>query len=333
MFMPTLLACLAWLALLPGCAGSASSTKGQPAAIVSPETARGVPILRADGHQTTWEQLVAAAADADAVLVGENHGHPLGLAAAAALWEDVLARAPQAALAMEFIERDEQSRVDDYLMGVTDEATFRKRTNRTDSNYPPGHRTMVDAAKGAHRPVIAANAPRMYVRIARLEGYERLGTLTPEQRRLFRIPDVLPQPGSRYRDDFDKVMGANEGSDPAAPKPAGNRAAPTDPNAEADRRTKLDATFRSQSVWDWTMAESVARGLEQGNAPVMLVVGRFHVDFEGGLAQALNRLRPGTHTILVSFVDRDAPMTNGAASIRDEDRGRADYVIYVGPSH
>lgn len=280
-------------------------------------------MLRTDGKVISWEELVAAVSGADAVLVGENHGHPLGLAAAAALWEDMLPNSPSAALAMEFIERDEQSRLDDYLTGINDEATFRKRTNRTDSNFPPGHRAMIEAAKNAHRPVFAANAPRMYVRIARLEGYDRLGALTAEQKRLFRIPDSIPQSGSRYRDDFDKVMSDNEGADPAAPKGA------ADPNAEAERRTKLDATFRSQSVWDWTMAESVARAIDLGNAPVMLVVGRFHVDFEGGLAQALAKLRPGTHTILVSFVNENAP-ANG--SIRDEDRGRADYVIYVGPS-
>ena len=320
-FLLSLLAAAA--AFLSGCASNPSAHANLPAPI-SPADARALPILRTDGKLVPWEDLIAAAADADAVLIGENHAHPRGLAAAAALWEDLLPRTPAAALALEFFERDEQSRLDDYLTGITDEATFRKRTSRTDSNFPPGHAVMVGAAKFAHRPVIAANAPRAYVRLARLDGYEALATLTPEQARLFRIPDALPQPGSRYRDDFDKVMGANEGRDPAAPTP--------DQPADSDRRAKLDATFRSQSMWDWTMAESVARALDHNNAPVLLVVGRFHTDFDGGLPQALNKLRPATHTLLISFVDQPAPIINGIPTIRDEDRGRADFIIYAGPS-
>jgi uncharacterized iron-regulated protein len=50
----------------------------------------------------------------------------------------VLSKADKAALALEFFERDEQTRLDEYLAGVTDEAAFKKRTARTDGNYPPG---------------------------------------------------------------------------------------------------------------------------------------------------------------------------------------------------
>ena len=61
------------------------------------------------------------------MFVGENHGHPLGLASAAALFEVVVARCPKAALSMEFFERElgvpfpwakyDQIVVDDYSWG------------------------------------------------------------------------------------------------------------------------------------------------------------------------------------------------------------------------
>jgi hypothetical protein len=73
----------------------------------------------------------------------------------------------------------------------------------------------------------------------------------------------------------------------------------------------------------------VARAIERGEGPVLLVVGRFHVDFEGALVQALGKPRAGTRAIVVSFVDEAAPVDG---TIREEHRGRADFVIYVGPS-
>jgi len=240
-------------------------------------------------------------------MLGENHGHPLGLASAAALFQDVLARAPRASLSLEFFERDEQSRLDDYLTGVSDLATFERRTQRTASSFPPGHRAMIDAAKTAGRPVHASNAPRVYVRVARMDGYERLRALTPEQRRLFEIPRELV--AGRYRADFDKVMTPSD-----------------DARSPEDRRSLLDAVFRSQSLWDWTMADAISSALADGGAPVVHVVGHFHVDFRGGLAQALEKLRLGTRTLVVSFAD------SWSDALAEADRDRGDFVIYVGPS-
>lgn len=265
----------------------------------------------ASGDAVPWDQLVQAAIRSDVVLIGENHGHPLGLAAAAALWADALAKSPDAALCMEFLERDEQSRLDDYLTGVVDEQRFKTRTGRTDSNYPPGHREMIEAARAVHRPVIAANAPRALVSLARKEGYERFATLTSEQQRLVRIPDNLPQ--GRYRKDFDALMSGGEShGDPTS--------------KQGDERSQMDAMFRSQSLWDWTMADSVARTINSGNHPVFLVVGHFHVDFDGGLPQALDALRPSAKRIVVSMVD------DWSDTLRADDRERGSYVVYVGPS-
>jgi uncharacterized iron-regulated protein len=281
---------------LTGCAGGTSS-RGESATI-APRDPRGLAVFRGgDGSTAAWGDVVEAAAGAEVVLIGENHGHALGLAAAAALFEDVLAQpgvAARAALAMEFIERDEQADVDDYLSGVTDGAGFAAASRRTASNFPAGHRAMVEAARRAGRPVVAANAPRRYVRLARTAGFERLTGLGAEQRRLFRLPDV--EVGGRYREEFDKLMGGNSA-----------------------------AMFRAQSVWDWTMAESVTRSVAKGDAPTVLVVGRFHVEFDGGTAQAVRLIRPGTRVVTVSFVDAES------AALRGEDAGRADFVVYAGP--
>lgn len=281
---------------------------------------REVVILHgADGSPAKWDEMVLRAAAAQAVLVGENHGHELGLASCGALWSDLIAKSPKAALAMEFIERDEQARLDDYLAGLITEADFVRLTNRSPGNYPAGHRAMVEAAKAAHRPVWAANASRVYVRQARTKGYDYLRTLTPDQQRLFRIPDELATDG--YRAAFDKVMteASGPGHASGAAKPA-----PT-PEALAAQKAELDAKFKSQSLWDWTMAESVARSIQAGGSPTMLVVGWFHVGHMGGTVQALRRLSPGAQVVTVCFVDR------WSKTLNDEEKGRADFVVFVGP--
>lgn len=303
--------------LLVGCASKQGPLVERAAAPLAEEQARKVRIVDGQGVPRTWQDLVHAAAQADAVLVGENHGHPLGLASAAALWEDLLAARPQSVLAMEFLERDEQPRVDDCIAGITDVDGMATALRRDEQGLPGPHRRMISLSRERGRPVIAANAPRRYVRLARSQGYDRLRTLTDEQRRLFRIPDSLPD--GPYRAAFDDVMNANAGitADQLA-----------DPAFAAERRAVLDATFRSQSMWDWTMAESVARGLDRGH-PVLLVVGRFHVDHDGGLTQALRAQRPGVRTLTVSFVDQHAPDAGG---LHPKDAGRGDFVVYVGPA-
>lgn len=303
-------------AMLPACASSSrtASPRSAPAG-VGPylDRPRDIPLFRADGTRASWADLIADASRADAVLLGENHGHSTGLAVAAAIWQDIIASSSSAstsgpALALEFWERDEQNTLDDYLTSVTDDAAFQKAAGPSKApgspSFPQGHVSMVSAAKAAGRPVVAANAPRRYVRLARTEGFDRLRALTPRQRELFRIPDTLAE--GRYRDDFEKVMGAK-------------------PNDAGVIPRENEAMFRSQQVWDWTMAQSVATLINQGHAPAMLVVGCFHIDHTGGLVQALQAQRPGTRTLTISFISEDTPTT-----LPDTEKGRADYIIYAG---
>lgn len=287
--------------------GGGRAAGGGSSAAVATERVRAAPVFRGDGTSVGFDEVVAAAAEADVVLLGETHGHPVGLAWGAELFEAVLARAPSAALSMEFFERDDQTRLDDYLLGLTDEATFLKRAARSEGNYPAGHRRMVEAAKAARRPVIAANTTWEIIRYLRGKTYDDLAALTGEQRRLFRVPEA--EAGERYRTDFDGLM---------------SRAKPQTPDEEAAERSRLDGAFRAQYLWDWTMADSVVRGLAEGSRPVVHVVGRFHSDHRGGTWQAITSLRPHARIVTISVVDRTGP------GLDDEDRERADFVVYAG---
>lgn len=305
-------------ALLTSACAASSVRQPAPPAPLRPTLARELvaqdprAVRVFDGHSganLSWKQLVEQASASELVLIGENHGHPLGLACAAALFEDLVARENCAGLAMEFFERDEQSRVDDWLADLSDEPTFEKRTQRSSSgstggNWPAGHRAMLHTAKRAGRAVIAANAPRALVRLVREKGYGALDALTEEQQRLVFVPPWLVD--GRYREEFNKFMAGDWGP------------------YEADQAARLESVFRSQSLWDWTMADSLRKGLERGITPLVHVVGRFHVDHQGGTAQAVRILRPDTRILVLSFVNEDAE------ALEEDDRGRGDAVIYVG---
>jgi uncharacterized iron-regulated protein len=310
---------------LAGCASAPRDAPSTPARDggdllvgvgIGPGTARGVPITGPDGQAVPWDRLVRLAADSDVVLIGETHGHRLGLASAAALFDDLAAPSMglRPVLALEFFERDEQAALDDLLTGVSDEPAMLRATGKLDpASYPPGHRAMILTARERGLSVIAANAPRRYVRLARTEGYDRLAALTPEQRRLFDLPDR--EASVAYRAAFDAVMDAMAGL---------TESQRSDATFMAERRRTLDATFRSQWLWDWTMATSVARAMPLGR-PVVLVVGRFHVESDGGTLQAVRAQRPDARVVRVVF--SDAPGLSPDAP----PPGEHEYRVRLGP--
>ncbi len=266
------------LTLCVAIVGCASRPVPAEPAPITAEESRAIPVFRgSDGATVAYADLLAAACEAEVVIIGENHGHRVGNAWAATLFEDVIEKkngwSTRPALSMEFFERDDQSRLDDYLKGVVDEATFRKKTERALGNYPPGHARMIEAAKKHDVPVIAANMPWQFVRFIRGKDYAALDTLTPEQKRLFRIPDAMVE--GRYRKDHDELMGpmvdaelsakkpASHGGSQTADKSAAQAEAPemSDEEKAGKRKARLDGLFRVMQLWDWTMAESVADAL------------------------------------------------------------------------
>lgn len=307
---------IALLGVVPaaGMVGCASAPAEVPAEI----DPRGVVLVAGDGSGGVgWSELVARAAGADVVLIGELHGHDVGLRAGAALFEDLLAAAPGAVLSMEFYERDQQVAVDDYLAGVIDAEAFGERAGRTASNDPAGHRAMVEAARAAQRPVIAANAPRRYVRRARVEGLAAVESLTPAQRSLFELPS--DRSGTAYRARFFEQMrgmlAAHGGGD-----------APQEPGAFD---AMVEPFFRAQLIWDETMADSIADAVGLGT-PIVHVVGRFHVARGGeaggsGLVDGLRDRLPQARVLIVTVVDA------WSDRLRDEDAGLGDVVLYAGP--
>lgn len=273
----------------------------------SVEQARSLPMFRGDtGLPVTWNELLVAANWADVIIIGEQHDDAVGHAVQLAVIQDVLTTRARSAVSMEMLERDEQAVLDDYLEGIIDAATLAKLTFSEswagEGSWIDWYQPMIDAAKNVGAPVIAANAPRRYVRLARTAGYDRMRALPSDRRRLFDLP--RRQPDDLYRQRFFDLM-SGDGAHGSAEQSA--------------------AAFRSQQVWDATMAASIVHTRKQGAPAVVHVVGQFHSDFNGGLVQQIRARSPGARILVISMQREDA------TSLREEDRGRADVVLYTGP--
>lgn len=287
-----------------------------------------------DGHTgtpVTMATLQSAIDHADIVVLGELHGHPVGLPFDAALYADALERHPGAALCLEFLTRDTQLLLDEYL---TDLRTFDelvealKDVRGASAN---DHAPLIDLAKAAGAPVLAANAPRTYTTFLRTEGEAALERLTAHQRAHFDVPPVLP--GGGYRERFFETMApmftaggihAEEGAPDAAEDAAAEDPRPLEERLDAETRDKVLGMFRAQTLWDGTMSASVVNAWRAGHGPAFLVIGSFHVNHDGGTLQLIRERAPEARVVVITFEDTSAP------ALRDEDRGIADFVVYVG---
>jgi len=285
----------------------------------------------------TWDDVHRAMQWADVILVGEQHNDAVAHQVELALVSDTVALATSAGVSMEMLERNEQEIVDAYLAGDISQKEFVKRTGSANwggrGKWGDWYQPIVDAARDAGVPLIAANSPRKYVREARVEGYGALWAHPPVERKWYFIPRRILT-GS-YARRFMRIMSHH--SAPArsrkpkpttkpATKPATTRPAkcPAVTKCPVVRR-KLDPNtfFRAQLVWDATMAGSIAQGLDSGLSRVIHLVGQFHTDFDGGTVQYLLDRKPDLKILTISLQNASA------RELRPSDKKRADVVIYT----
>lgn len=252
------------------------------------------------GRVLTWADLFEGVAWADVVIVGETHDNLRAHELQRAIVEDAATAFPNVALSLEMLETNEQPIVDAYLAGEIDQATFEERTGSRDwgakDSWKDFYQPAIDEVKATGGRVIAANAPREYVRKARAEGYAALGALPPDERSLFAIPATMT--AGPYRKRFAEVM------------------------SSADAET-VEALYRSQQTWDATMARSIAKALDSGSDKVIHLVGSFHSDWDGGLVDQFRHLKPFARVLTVTVVPEESRV------LVERDRDRADAVVYA----
>ena len=164
-------------------------------------------------------------------------------------------------------ERDVQPILDEYLAGLITEKAFRD-SSRPWNNYEKDYRPLVEYARKQKLAVIAANAPRRYVnRVARLGAASLLDIPNPRRRGLPPLPYAAASPA--YTAKFNDVMKSHgpkkkDRPDPKSPAPSGP---PKMPPADDKKPAPSTHGLEVQSLWDATMAYSIAEFLLREPAP------------------------------------------------------------------
>jgi uncharacterized iron-regulated protein len=255
------------------------------------------------GNPSSMEKILEGIGQADVVFLGENHddsvAHKLQLDIFKQAIEKYGAKR-RIALSMEMFERDVQVEVNEYLGGLIPETHFISSA-RPWGNYKTDYRPLVELAKEKKLPVIAANAPRRYVNMVSRNGRESLAALSPEAKQWI-APLPYEKATDGYRKKFEALMGG-----------AG------DANAHG-----LSKIMDSQSLWDATMAYSIAEQLKKDkHALVVQLNGSFHSENRWGIPDHLSKYRPKAKFLVVTI--RYEP--DFTKFDKDKHTGLGDFVI------
>lgn len=260
-------------------------------------------VFDGDGKALRLDQVVEALQSADVVFIGEQHDDPTAHALQLEIFRRSFERygkTRQVGLSLEMFERDAQIVVDEYLRDLINEQNFIS-AGRAWNNYKTDYRPLVEYAKQNKLPVIAANAPRRYVNLVARKGREALDQLSPEAKQWI-APLPFAQASKEYSDKFAQLMGG----------------------VAAHGATLLD----SQSLWDATMADSIAKALHtHKNALVVQLNGGFHSENRLGAVEHLLKYRPKTRAVVVTIKS----VANFPNFDRTKDAKAGDFVILTDP--
>lgn len=303
----TLLLGLSFAALLAGgCA--APHMLGNPE---NPYPAAAAPVVGEIRHlptgvQVSAEQMAAIATDARLIYVGETHDNPASHRIELQLLRALAERYPQrAALGMEMFTPEQQPVLDDWVAGRLSEKEFLKQSRwyqvwNFDFDY---YRPLLELAREKRIPVIGLNASKELVKAVGSDS------LTPEQQQS--LPELdLSDP---YQRALSEAIFAGHAAGP-----------------------KGSAGFiRVQTLWDETMAESIARYLqsEAGNGRHMLVVaGGNHIRHGFGIPRRVFRRLPLSY-VLVASREIEIPASKADrlmdVKIPDFPMPPADFLVYT----
>lgn len=208
------------------------------------------------------------------LILGEQHGTAEQAAQHMKILNTLREQGHQVSVAMEFFDHTQQEIVNQWRTGLLTEPEFLKAVRwggfsfdhyRGQSEFPRWEQ--------AER-TFAINAPRSVTGKVARSGID---SLTPEERALF--PADFQRGSAAYFERFQEIMGGH-----------------VKPEA-------LERYFLAQSIWDDTMAERILRAQKEvPGQTIVVVVGDFHVMYDGGLPDRL-KARGGQKVISLSQVN------------------------------
>jgi uncharacterized iron-regulated protein len=221
-----------------------------------------------------FDTLADMVAEADVVAIGEEHHQPDIQAFALHLLEALAQRRPHhLALAMEFLERDQQAVVDDYLAGAIDRSALQGRLGASQA-FMRDYFPLLHYARQQGLPVIAMNTPRRIARQVAREGLQKTLQQLSHSDRAY-LPGVFSVITPLYRAYFLDAV------------------APHHPLQGAAAEYFVQASH----LKDDTMAAALAHFLEvHSGVTILALAGRFHFDYGKAIPTLLQQRRQ--HTVM-----------------------------------
>lgn len=237
-------------------------------------------VFDAQGNPASLEKIIEKIGQSDVVFLGEQHDDATAHALQLQIFKSVVekfGKERKIALSLEMFERDVQIVLNEYLRNLISEAHF-LRSSRPWDNYKQDYRPLLELAKTEKLPVLASNAPRRYVNMVSRGGRASLNALTPEAKKWL-APLPFNQASAAYADKFKALMGNS-----------------------AESGMGINNILDSQTLWDATMAYSIAEFLKENKKSLVVHLnGSFHTENRLGTAEQLLKFRPKTKFIVVTM--------------------------------
>lgn len=276
--LPFLLtAAICCLMVMTGCAPACRQMVGdpqEPYPLASPPRAGDIVHL-ATGMLLTPQQVLALAGDARIVYVGETHDNPASHRLELGLLQGLAGIHPgRLALGMEMFSRSQQPVLDEWVAGQLDEKTFLKKSRwyeqwKMDFAY---YRDILTFAREHRIPVVALNAEKSQIAAIRANKADQLNR-----------NDQALLPELDLGDSYQRALAAAIFGD------------------HSHGGVQRDGFIRAQTLWDETMADSVARYLSgpAGHDKHMLVMaGGHHIAYGFGIPRRVFRRLPVSYLLI-----------------------------------
>jgi uncharacterized iron-regulated protein len=258
----------------------------------------------ASGERIEWKSLGAALAKVDVVFLGETHLDDTTHRVELAVLEELLrVRSNEVVLSLEMFERDVQPALDAYCKGEIDEATFLQRS-RPWGNYQSDYRPLIETAKAAGIPIVAANFPALLRRkLGMGGGKDAISKLSADERAF--MPETILPASDAYWQRVDRATRGHMGGAPG---------------------TTEERLYDGQNLWDNAMGDAVAKAHRSHPGKVVLhVAGGFHTAYRDGTVKQCMARAEGIKIATVAIATAGA--MHSVQPTRDFDQ--ADYLVYA----
>jgi uncharacterized iron-regulated protein len=241
--------------------------------------------------EVSISEIVEDAENYDVIFFGEEHNDSVAHYLQHSLLSTLHKKfASNLTLSLEMFDRDVQTIMNEYLLGLIRKRNFIKDA-RVWSNYKD-YEPLVEFAKDNKLDVVCANAPGRYTNLAGREGQEALMRLSKEAKSYIAPLPYDTASGGYY----DKLMALS-----------GHSASPFDSSAKKMPPMGGFNLVLGQSLWDATMAYSISQYLKKNKGKKVLQVnGRFHSDEGFAIVTQLRKYCPKYRSLIISTGSDDS---------------------------